>query len=77
METRLLPVCLASMTVAGCVTHGGVPVETGTACDRVKTDHLTDHDINVMDKQAKKDILLHNKGWLANCQQASSLHKAL
>ncbi|WP_275943690.1 hypothetical protein [Enterobacter sp. RHBSTW-00901] len=25
--------------------------------------YLTDHDIDVMDRQTKKDILAHNKAW--------------
>nr|DAR37542.1 MAG TPA: hypothetical protein [Caudoviricetes sp.] len=29
--------------------------------------YLTDHDINVMDKQTKRDILAHNKSAQANC----------
>ncbi|HGG8853349.1 TPA: hypothetical protein ACJJ1B_004461 [Enterobacter roggenkampii] len=40
-----------------------------TACDWVKPIYLTDHDIDVMDRQTKKDILAHNKVWLANCQK--------
>jgi hypothetical protein len=40
-----------------------------TACDWVKPIYLTDHDIDVMDRQTKKDILTHNKAWQANCQQ--------
>ena len=40
-----------------------------TACDWVKPIYLTDHDIDVLDKQTKKDILAHNKAWQANCQK--------
>jgi len=40
-----------------------------TACDWVKPIYLTDHDIEVMDRQTKKDILAHNKTWQANCQR--------
>ncbi|WP_320712035.1 hypothetical protein [Enterobacter asburiae] len=40
-----------------------------TACDWVKPIYLTDHDIDVMDRQTKKDILAHNKAWQANCQK--------
>ncbi|WP_423739722.1 hypothetical protein [Enterobacter cloacae] len=29
---------------------------------------LTEHDIEVMDRQTKKDVLAHNKLWQANCQ---------
>lgn len=38
-----------------------------TACDWVKPIYLTDHDIDVMDRQTKKDILAHNKALQANC----------
>lgn len=40
-----------------------------TACDWVKPIYLTDHDIDVMDRQTKKDILAHNKSWQVNCQK--------
>ncbi|GAB5070928.1 hypothetical protein SedNR2807_11140 [Citrobacter sedlakii] len=39
-----------------------------TACDWVKPIYLTEHDIGVLDRQTKKDILAHNKAWQANCQ---------
>ncbi|HCI9476207.1 TPA: hypothetical protein NQE52_003022 [Klebsiella pneumoniae] len=32
-----------------------------------KLNYLTDHDIDVLDKQTKRDILAHNKAVLANC----------
>lgn len=35
----------------------------------VKPIYLTDHDIDVMGRQTNKDILAHNKAWLANCQK--------
>gem|GEM_PF-4856496 len=44
-----------------------------TACDWVKPIYLTDHDIDVMDRQTKKDILAHNKAWQANWS-AHELH---
>jgi len=37
----------------------------------VKIIYLTEHDIEVMDRQTKKDILAHNKSVLANCQRKS------
>ena len=40
-----------------------------TACDWVKPIYLTDHDIDVLDRQTKKDILVHNKTWQVNCQR--------
>ena len=36
-----------------------------TACDWVKPIYLTDHDIDVLDRQTKRDILAHNKAWQA------------
>ncbi|WP_154818897.1 hypothetical protein [Enterobacter hormaechei] len=51
------------------MTRGSVAVVVDTACDWVKPIYLTDHDIDVMDRQTKKDILAHNKAWQANCQK--------
>ncbi|WP_270292201.1 hypothetical protein [Enterobacter ludwigii] len=56
------------MLIASCVTRGSVPVVVDTACDWVTPIYLTDHDIDVLDRQTKKDILAHNKAWKANCQ---------
>ncbi|EAX2029224.1 hypothetical protein GCD18_12730 [Salmonella enterica] len=47
------------------------PEVTDTACDWVNIIYLTEHDIEVMDRQTKKDILAHNKAWQANCQKVS------
>ncbi|HHA1715884.1 hypothetical protein [Enterobacter kobei] len=57
------------MLIASCVTRGSVPVVVDITCDWVKPIYLTDHDIDVMDRQTKKDILAHNKAWQANCQK--------
>ncbi|KLQ32679.1 hypothetical protein ABF72_07160 [Enterobacter hormaechei subsp. steigerwaltii] len=57
------------MLIASCVTRGSVTVVVDTACDWVKPIYLTDHDIDVLDRQTKKDILAHNKAWQANCQK--------
>ncbi|MHA1180946.1 hypothetical protein [Enterobacter ludwigii] len=57
------------MLIASCAERGSVPVVADTACDWVKPIYLTDHDIEVMDRQTKKDILAHNKAWQANCQK--------
>ncbi len=51
------------------MTRGSAPVVVDTACDWVKPIYLTDHDIDVLDRQTKKDILAHNKAWQANCQK--------
>ncbi|MGM8717562.1 hypothetical protein ACS6I8_09480, partial [Enterobacter kobei] len=58
------------MLIASCGTTGPVRVEVAdTACDWVKPLYLTEHDIGVMERQTKKDILAHNKAWQANCQK--------
>ncbi|ENU1170411.1 TPA: hypothetical protein ACOEP1_000924 [Enterobacter kobei] len=57
------------MLIASCVTRGSVPVVVDTACDWVKPIYLTDRDIDVLDRQTKRDILAHNKAWQANCQK--------
>ncbi|EPL9641785.1 hypothetical protein MMF17_001725 [Enterobacter hormaechei] len=57
------------MLIASCVTRGSVQVVVDTACDWVKPIYLTDHDIDVLDRQTKRDILAHNKAWQANCQK--------
>lgn len=69
MYSRVLTICLATMLIVSCVERGSVPVVVDTACDWVKPLYLTDHDIDVMDRQTKKDILAHNKAWQANCQK--------
>lgn len=43
------------------------PELTDTACDWVDIIYLTEHDIAVLDKQTKRDILVHNKSVQANC----------
>jgi len=42
-----------------------VVVDTG--CLWAKIIYLTDRDIDVLDKQTKRDILAHNKSVQANC----------
>ncbi|WP_223263930.1 hypothetical protein [Leclercia adecarboxylata] len=56
------------MLIASCMTRGSALVVVDTACDWVKPIYLTDRDIDVLDRQTKKDILTHNKTWQANCQ---------
>lgn len=62
-----------SALAAGCV--GGPPkpsyVFVHDSCDWVKPIYLTDHDIDVLDRQTKKDILAHNKAWQASCQKGT------
>ncbi|MCK7130299.1 hypothetical protein L8O22_15110 [Enterobacter roggenkampii] len=57
------------MSIASCVQTGPEKVEViDTGCDWVSVIRLTEHDIEVMDRQTKKDILAHNKSLQANCQ---------
>nr|DAZ40073.1 MAG TPA: hypothetical protein [Caudoviricetes sp.] len=42
-------------------------VDTGCLWTRII--YLTYSDIDVLDKQTKRDILAHNKAWQANCQK--------
>ncbi|GKK82655.1 hypothetical protein NUBL13800_37220 [Klebsiella pneumoniae] len=36
--------------------------------------YLTDHDIDVLDMQTKRDILAHNKAVQANCHSITPAH---
>ncbi|CAM6735027.1 TPA: hypothetical protein R5E53_004015 [Enterobacter cloacae] len=66
---RCILVLSVSILIAGCV--GGPPkpnyVFVHDSCDWVRPLYLTDHDIDVFDRQTKKDILSHNKAWQKNC----------
>ncbi|SSK00391.1 Uncharacterised protein [Klebsiella pneumoniae] len=58
-----------TMLIASCAKTLPAPVVVDTACNWVRIIYLTDHDIDVMDKQTKRDILAHNKSVQANCPQ--------
>lgn len=68
---RCILVLSVSILIAGCV--GGPPkpnyVFVHDSCDWVRPLYLTDHDIDVLDRQTKRDILAHNKAWQANCRK--------
>lgn len=69
MFSRLLIIFLMTMLTVSCVRNlPAKPEVTDTACDWVNIIYLTEHDIDVLDKQTKRDILAHNKAWQANCQ---------
>ena len=69
MHSRQLAICLMTMLIVSCAETGPAKVEViDTGCDWVSAIRLTEHDIEVMDRQTKKDILAHNKSWQANCQ---------
>ncbi|WP_230011258.1 hypothetical protein [Citrobacter koseri] len=58
--------------IASCAITGPAPVVVDTACDWVRPLYLTDHDIDVLDKQTKRNILVHNRAWEANCHKEKS-----
>ncbi|EIV5396676.1 hypothetical protein [Klebsiella pneumoniae] len=55
------------MLIASCAKSLPAPVVVDTACRWVRVIYLTDHDIDVLDKQTKRDILAHNISVQANC----------
>ncbi|KLY30850.1 hypothetical protein SK92_03551 [Klebsiella oxytoca] len=67
MYSRLLAICLMTMLIASCAKDLPAPVVVDTACSWVRIIYLTDHDIDVLAKQTKRDILAHNKSVQANC----------
>lgn len=58
-----------NVLIVSCAKTGSVPVVVDTACDWVKPIYLTDLDIDVMDRQTKKNILAHNRAIKANCMK--------
>lgn len=59
-----------TMLTVSCVRNlPAKPEVTDTACDWVNIIFLTEHDIDVLDKQTKRDILAHNKSVQANCMK--------
>ncbi|MGX5194751.1 hypothetical protein ACV8BG_28315 [Klebsiella oxytoca] len=60
------------MLIASCASTSPAPVVVDTACSWVRIIYLTDHDIDILDRQTKRDILTHNKSVLANCPQGTS-----
>ncbi|WP_325080822.1 hypothetical protein [Klebsiella aerogenes] len=59
------------MLIVSCAKSLPAPVVVDTSCYWVRIIYLTDHDIDVLDKQTKRDILAHNKSVLANCQHST------
>ena len=72
MYSRLLTICLMTMLIASCAKTSPAPVVIDTGCLWTRIIYLTNHDIDVLDRQTKKDILAHNKAWQANCQKQTS-----
>ncbi|HBS7179595.1 TPA: hypothetical protein MAO59_005219 [Klebsiella pneumoniae] len=69
MYRKTLSVWAMTMLIASCAKDLPAPVVVDTACSWVRVIYLTDHDIDVLDKQTKRDILAQNKAVLANCQR--------
>ncbi|WP_228751286.1 hypothetical protein [Klebsiella quasipneumoniae] len=55
------------MLIGSCAKSLPAPVVVDTECSWVRIIYLTDHDIDVLDKQTKRDILVHNKAAQINC----------
>ncbi|MGY0247836.1 hypothetical protein [Klebsiella michiganensis] len=59
-----------TVLIGSCANNSPAKPEViDTACSWVRIIYLTDHDIDVLDKQTKRDILAHNKAVQANCPQ--------
>lgn len=71
MYRKTLSVWAMTMLIASCAKTLPAPVVVDTACNWVRIIYLTDHDIDVLDKQTKRDILAHNKAVQANCPQST------
>ncbi|EOV3104155.1 hypothetical protein ACRZK7_005406 [Klebsiella oxytoca] len=61
------------MLIASCAKTLPAPVVVDTSCYWVKIIYLTDHDIHVLDRQTKRDILAHNKSVQANCPRLNPI----
>ncbi|HID4467738.1 TPA: hypothetical protein ACXE3G_001977 [Klebsiella pneumoniae] len=55
------------MLIGSCAKSLPAPVVVDTACNWVRIIYLTDHDIDVLDKQTKRDILAHNESVQTSC----------
>ncbi|MGI1278923.1 hypothetical protein ACIAE8_24525 [Klebsiella quasipneumoniae subsp. similipneumoniae] len=57
-----------TLLIGSCANNSPAKPEViDTACSWVRIIYLTDRDIDVMDRQTKRDILANNKSVLANC----------
>ncbi|EPU1132840.1 MULTISPECIES: hypothetical protein [Klebsiella] len=65
------------MLIGSCAKTLPAPVVVDTACYWVRIIYLTEHDIDVLDRQTKRDILAHNKSIMANCQQTSEIKRSI
>ncbi|WEE18658.1 hypothetical protein [Citrobacter koseri] len=58
--------------IVSCANNSPAPVVVDTGCLWTRIIYLTDHDIDVLDKQTKRDILAHNKSVQANCKKEAT-----
>ena len=56
-----------TMLIASCAKTSPAPVVIDTGCLWTRIIYLTNHDIDILDRLTKKDILAHNKAWQAIC----------
>lgn len=66
MYSRLLAICLMTLLIGSCAKDLPASVVVDIACSWVRIIYLTDHDIDVLDKQTKRDILANNNSVQAN-----------
>ncbi|WP_334666874.1 hypothetical protein [Klebsiella pneumoniae] len=73
MNKLLLPTLIISVIslVSACSNKEDKYIYVHDSCSWVRIIYLTDHDIDVLDKQTKRDILAHNKAMQANCPQST------
>ncbi|WP_233608982.1 hypothetical protein [Citrobacter koseri] len=57
------------MLIVSCANNSPAPVVVDTGCLWTRIIYLTDHDIDALDKQTKRDILAHNKAVKVNCHK--------
>ncbi|MBK4915440.1 hypothetical protein ACNFYF_09000 [Klebsiella pneumoniae] len=71
MNKLLLPTLIMSVAllVSACSNKEEKYIYVLDSCNWVRIIYLTDHDIDVLDMQTKRDILAHNKSVQANCQK--------
>ncbi len=74
MQKRELSVWIMTMLFGSCASRSPAQVVVDTACSWVRIIYLTDHDIDVLDMQTKRDILAHNKAVQANCRSITPAH---
>ncbi|HAT1562048.1 hypothetical protein [Klebsiella spallanzanii] len=69
MNKSLLPTFIMSVAllVSACSNKEEKYIYVLDSCSWVRIIYLTDHDIDVLDRQTKRDILAHNKSVQANC----------